>query len=188
MERKAKDMKQFVEDQMTNYSERITFGATDLNKAIGKANKFGLPLAILFTSKPRTAPMTKFLSTELRRRMLIAEVPPTTNNKKLMQQFGISSASDKDSLPLLVVFPSPEDGSGMIPSADAIGGDHAAIIRYEEKEFSQRKIHKFLSKHALSEPVYKARDDEAEKLGKASAEEQATESDSKRNKPQHVEL
>jgi len=181
-ERKAKDMKQFIENEMTNYSQRITFGQSDLDKAIAKAKKFGLPLAILFTSKPRTAPMTKFLSTEFRRRILIAEVPPTKNNQEIMKQFGISQSS-KDGLPLLIVIP-PGELVDLVNTNDA-------FVRYDGAEFTKRKLHSFLSQHALSSPVYNAK--EVPMASESGSEDQTTTStktstQQSQASPKHVEL
>jgi hypothetical protein len=42
-ERQAKDRKPWIDEQMPNYSERITYGVDDLQKASAKATKYGLP-------------------------------------------------------------------------------------------------------------------------------------------------
>lgn len=132
-ERKAPDMKTFVEYNMPNYADRISF-PTDLPKSFQKATKFGLPTAMLFPRKPKTSSITKFLSTIFRRRLLLVEVVPNVKNEELMKQYDIVP----DQLPVLLV--QKEDSS---------------IVRYDGTDFSRRKLERFLSEHAKKEPVYK---------------------------------
>ncbi len=129
-ERKAKDMQQFVEDQMTNYVERNTF-EDDFRKMQDKAIKYGLAQAIFFTSKPQTTALLKYLSTEFRRRILLVHIPPTTKNQKWIDQFAVN-------LPALVV---------VTPTGEKIS--------YTGGDFTRRKIERFLKEHAILEPVYK---------------------------------
>lgn len=131
MERKAKDMKQFLEYNMPSYIEKIQ-GTSSLEKFQDKATRNGLPQVLLFTSKAKTATMTKYLSTEFRRRLLIGEVYPTKPNQAVMEKYGI-----KDDLPALIVTP-PDGGEP---------------IRYEGDGFTKNKLYSFLSKHALKEKV-----------------------------------
>lgn len=134
-ERKVKDLQLFIEDQMTNYVERISFGKNDLEKAQAKAAKYGLPQALFFTSKPKTTALLKFLSTEFRRRILLIQVTPTTKNQSILQDYGL--ANSPDSLPaLLIVTPEGEQ------------------IQYEGG-FTKRQLERFLSEHVLDEPVYR---------------------------------
>jgi protein disulfide-isomerase A6 len=147
-ERTAKDMKTFLENEMPNYSERITFGQKDLDKAMTKAEKYGLPVALLFTSKPKTSPLVKFLSTEFRRRLLLVEIPPTSNNQPLLKQYGMD---DKDNLPTMLVI-SPQN-------ANETTTDKAIHKKFDGDKFTRRKLQDFLSQHALKEPVYKPKEE-----------------------------
>lgn len=150
-ERTAKDMRTFLENEMPNYSERVTFGQKDLDKALEKADKYGLPVALLFTSKAKTSPLVKFLSTEFRRRLLLVEIPPITKNQPLLQQYGMEN---KDNiLPALLVVPPKDDHT-----IEGGGGDEVTQ-RYDGDKFTRRKLQDFLSKHALKEPVYKAKEE-----------------------------
>lgn len=169
-ERKVQEMQQFVEDQMTNYVERVTF-PEDYRKAQDKAHKYGLAQAVFFTSKPKTTALLKYLSTEFRRRLLVIHVPPTTKNQQLMQDFGLTT----DTIPALVI---------VKPSG--------VRVVYEGGDFSRRKVERFLKDHAASEPVYKpvvVADEEAkhetaeEQVKSDTSEEPATE-----GQKQHVEL
>lgn len=128
-ERKAADLKRFAEENMPNFLERIQGTVTKFEE---KANKHGLPRAYVFTSKAKTLALTKYLSTEFRRRMLIAEVHPTKPNQKVLEQFGITD------LPAVLVVP-PEE--------------NATPIRYEGDGFKRHKLHSFLSQHALKKKV-----------------------------------
>jgi len=148
MERKAKDMKQFLDYNMPNYIEQVS---GSLDKFEEKADRNGLPKAILFTSKAKTASMTKYLSTEFRRRLLIAEVYPTKPNKALMDKYGVTD------LPALIVIPpANEEGIQQEP------------IRYEggPDGFTKNKLQNFLSKHALKTKVpIKKKEKKAETTG-----------------------
>lgn len=138
-ERKAKDMKSFVDREMPTFIESVAHGQADLTKFEEKAKKNGLPRAMLFTSKPNTSPIAKFLSTEFRRRMLIAEIKPTTKNKDIIDKYKITE------FPALVV---------IHPASEA--GEEEIFVRYEgadSKDFSKHRLITFLEKHALKEMV-----------------------------------
>ncbi len=131
-ERKAKDMKVFVEQNMPNYLESIKNSSSGLTKFQEKATKYNLPQALLFTSKASTLAMSKFFSVEFRRKLLIGEIHPTKPNKELLDKFQITST------PALIII--TQDGEE---------------IRYDgtKEDFTKNKLYKFLSKHALKEPV-----------------------------------
>lgn len=135
-ERKAKDMKRFLDEQMPNFIEKVN-GKGDMKAFSEKAARNGLPKAILFASKANTSPLTKYLSVEFRRRMLLAQVNPTTANKELMEKFGV-----KD-LPALIVIPSATE-SGVEPDP----------IKYDGEGFTRNKLKSFLSKYALKDKVF----------------------------------
>lgn len=150
-ERKAKDMKKFVDEQMPNFIDRIS-GAKGLQSFEEKADRNGLPRALIFTSKPSTVPMTKYLSTETRRRLLVGEVYPTKPNKEIMEKYGVTD------LPALIVFPhGAEEG--------------AEPIVYDGDGFSKNKLHSFLSKYALKDPVFPKKKTEGEEEPKQKEEE-----------------
>jgi hypothetical protein len=132
-EREMKPMRGFVEDNMPSNVERITF-ASDFEKTKDKSTKYGLPMAILFTSKAKTSAVTKWLSTEFRRRLLLLQVPPTKTNQALLKEYGLTT---EDLPALIVVSPSGEQ------------------VRYSGEGFSRRHLEGFLKEHALQEPVYK---------------------------------
>jgi hypothetical protein len=132
-ERDLKTMRGFVEDNMPSHVERISF-ASDFEKQKEKSTKYGLPMAILFTSKAKTSAVTKWLSTEFRRRLLLVQVPPTKTNQALLKEYGLTT---EDLPALIVVTPNGEQ------------------VRYSGEGFARRHLEGFLKEHALKEPVYK---------------------------------
>lgn len=141
LERKAKDMKRFLEEHMPNYAQAVSNGAIDLEKFEAKANKHGLPQVLLFSSKPNTSARFKFYSTEFRRRLLLAEIKPTKKNKEIIDRYKITD------LPAMIV----------ILHRDEDDGDETSIIaRFHganAKDFTHHRVMSFLSDHALEKPV-----------------------------------
>jgi hypothetical protein len=142
-ERKAVDMKRFVDENMPNFIERVN-GMAGLDKFQKKAEQNGLPKVLLFTSKAKTLPLTKYLSTEFRRRLLLAEIHPTKPNKEIVEKYGVTD------VPAMIVIP---------PGSDE-------LIRYEGDGYTRNKLQSFLSKHALKEKVFPAKKQKEEKKPK----------------------
>lgn len=138
-ERNSKDLKKFLEYQLPNYVERIKFGKEDYHKAKTKADKYGLPVALLFTTKASTSTTVKWLSTEFRRRVLILEIPPSDKNQGLREEL-VGGSKDETGAALYV-----------IPGLEAATGENA--VKFEGDKFSKRKLQDFLAKHALKNPV-----------------------------------
>ena len=129
-ERMAKDMKQFLDQNMPNFVEPIRGNLTSF---VDKADRHGLPKVLLFTSKARTSSLTKYLSTEFRRRLLLAEIYPTAKNKALMEAYGVEE--------------------GKLPTLLVLRGEGEDRIRYNGDGFTRHKLHSFLSTYALKTPV-----------------------------------
>jgi protein disulfide-isomerase A6 len=160
-ERKAKDMKAFVDENMPSFIERVS-DISILEKFQEKAAKHGLPQVLLFSSKAKTLPISKYLSTEFRRRLLLAEIHPTKPNKDVMDKYGITE------LPALIVIPP--------------GGGEP--IRYQGDGFTKNKLQLFLSKHALKEKVLPAKKKpEEEKEKEMKKEEEQKETKKEEEKP-----
>jgi hypothetical protein len=175
-ERKAKDMKQWIDEQMPNYSERITYGADDLQKASAKAAKYGLPRALFFTSKSRTSTLTKYLSTEFRRRLLLVEIPPTKNNQLLMKEYGV----DVDNLPALIIV-HPSTGVDESSASDE-------NIRYDGGDYTRHRLNSFLSKHALKEKVFSPIETKTDEPSKDKPEEASEDSAGDDKQKVHTEF
>ena len=137
-ERKASDLRRFLENQMPEFVERVRFGKEDYDRLLAKADRFGLPVALVFSSKAKTSTTTKWLSAEFRRRMLVVEVPPTDKNRGLLEAIagGVSSPGESGDLPALYVVAEGKE-----------------VVKYGGGGFARRKLRDFLSRHALSEPV-----------------------------------
>lgn len=165
-ERKAKDMKRFVDEQMPNFIERIS-GSKGLQSFEEKAARNGLPRVLIFTSKANTVPMTKFLSTEFRRRLLIGEVYPTKTNKEIMDKYGVTD------LPALIIFP-PVAEEGVEP------------IVYDGDGFTKNKLQTFLSKHALKDPVFPKKKTDGEEEQKEKEKEEEEEKEKKKKQKEEL--
>lgn len=134
-ERKAPDMKKFVEYAMPEFIEHVK-SEKGLLAFEEKAERNGLPQVLLFTSKAGTKPLTKFLSAEFRRRILLAQIEPTKPNQAAIDKYGITE------FPALIVVPPPSEEGGA-----------ADVVRYEGKSFARAKLQMFLSTHARDKAV-----------------------------------
>jgi hypothetical protein len=150
LERKAANLKRFAEENMPSFVEPIR-GSSGLEKFQGKAQRNNLLQAILFTSKAKTASLTKFLSTEFRRRLLIGEVYPTKANRDVMDQFGVS---DNHLPALLVILPPAAGQQRQQGGSNSTTEDDPIIVRYDGDAYTRNKLVMFLSKYALKEKVY----------------------------------
>lgn len=129
MERKKKDMKRFVEANIPNFLEKV-HDLKGLQKFQAKAEKYGLPQALVFSKKGTTSPLLKYASTEYRRRLLIGEVKMTKKNKGVMDKFDVDGGKTA-----IVVVKGEE------------------VVPYQKSGFSFHKVINFLGKHALKEAV-----------------------------------
>jgi len=140
-ERNAKDLRKFLEHQLPNFVERVKFGKEDYQKFVDKADRFGLPLVVVFTTKATTSTTLKWLSAEYRRRVFLIEIPPTDKNlelrTELLNQFGAGDSDDTTKASLYVVPP----------------GDGEAVVKYGGDKFARKNLQVFLKEHALNEPV-----------------------------------
>lgn len=150
-ERTAKDLRTFLEAQFPNYVERVKFGREDYDRFVQKANRFGLPIAVVFTTKVGTSTTLKWLSAEFRRKLFIMEIPPTEQNEELRMELirnrfngGGDSSLEKNKASLYVI--PPEDTSS---SSD----NTSMVVKYEGDKFARRQLQDFLKQYALKEPV-----------------------------------
>jgi len=144
-ERKAVDMKRYVDAEMPNFLERIK-GLDSFKKFEEKADRNGLPRVLVFTSKDSTPPMLKYISTKFRRRVLIAVIHPNDKNTAVAQEFGVTER------PSVVVIP-----------ANTEGESKGEAIHYEG-DFSKHRLERFVSEHSLKEKVFpKKKEKEPEK-------------------------
>lgn len=137
MERKADDMTSFALDLMPSFVERVN-GPEDFDKFKKKANKFGLPMMLFFSEDRRIMNEMKYLSTEFRKRVLIAQIPFTKKeNKPIFFEYGVRGQA------LLVVPPS---------SGDEDNQQRSNEILFDGK-WSLHRLKTFFKEHALEKEV-----------------------------------
>lgn len=132
-------LQDFVKTALPSFVTRIA-GAKAFEDFVAKADKYGLPKAVLFTRTGGTEPLLKVLSTEFRRRLLVGEIRLSKPNQKLVTQFdGVQAALKKGGKALknlLMVFPQ--------------GSDPVLF----EKKFVWRRAAKFLKPYVLAKPYF----------------------------------
>lgn len=170
MERKADDMSSFALDSMPSFVERVN-GPEDFEKFKTKAKKFGLPMMLFFSEDRRILNEMKFLSTEFRRRVLIAQIPfSKKENKNIFFEYGVRGRA------LLVVPPSTTDGGGQDEAGE---GSQQPDVMYDGK-WSLHRLQSFFSEHALisevkSKPTEKAKVEEKQQTEPEKKEKVKTE-------------
>lgn len=123
---------------MPSFVERVN-GPEDFEKFKNKANKFGLPMFLFFSQDRRILNEMKFLSTEFRRKVLIAQIPFTKKeNKNIFFEYGVRGQA------LLVVPPSSIDEEGNQKQQSEIVFDG---------KWSLHRLQTFFAEHALKEEV-----------------------------------
>lgn len=153
MERKADDMSTFALDLMPSFVERIN-GPDDFTKYKNKANKFGLPMMLFFSNDRRIMNEMKFLSTEFRRRVLIAQIPISKKeNKNILFEYGVRGQA-------LLVIPPAEEGD----SEETVQQPDVVVF---DGKWSLHRLLSFFSEHALAaevkpKPPEKAKSEEKE--------------------------
>ena len=95
---------------MPNFVSRIS-SAKEFSQFAEKADKYALPKIILVTRESRTTVEAKSLSTELRRRALVAEIRASKPNKALVDKFGLDDWLRDKSGPKTVVVALKGDGT-----------------------------------------------------------------------------
>lgn len=170
-ERKAKDMKQFLDQNMPNFIESIRHGVSDLDKFQAKATKHGLPQILLFTSKAKTSSLTKYLSTEFRRQLILGEVYPTKKNQQIMEKYNINP----ENLPALIVIPP----SSSEEEEEGGGKEETKFILYDGNGYTKNKLQSFLSNHALKKKVYPKKKEKVDATTGGSGDAKAADGEAK---------
>ena len=144
MERKASDMESFALDLMPNFVERVN-GAEDFEKFRRKATKHGLPMMLFFSEDRRILNEMKFLSTEFRRRVLIAQIPWTKKeNKPIFLEYGVRGQA------LLAV---PPTGVEMEEQPISEGINQQQDVVVFEGKWNLHRLQSFFNEHALKSEV-----------------------------------
>lgn len=126
--RELKDLKAFAVQHMPNFAISIS-GHKSFSSFISKAEKYGLPMVLVFSKAKTPKPLIKAMSTAYRRRLLIAEIRNIASNRAIIQQFGVS------------VFPSI-----LVKSL-------SAVVTKFTKKITYNRLFNFLGEHALKKAV-----------------------------------
>jgi len=144
MERKASDMASFALDSMPSFVERVN-GPEDFTKIKNKAKKYGLPLMLVFSEDRRILNEMKYLSTEFRKRVLIAQISSSKKeNKKIFFEYGVRGQA------LIVVPPSVADEGEQDDSGES--NKQPDVVVFDGK-WSLHRLQSFFSEHALQSMV-----------------------------------
>ena len=130
--REVKDLVRFATSRMPNFVERVGT-LKELEAVQAKAAEWGLPIALVLSSSGGTASTLKALSTEYRRRLIVAE-------HKAKQGSEVAALLGVASFPAVLGF-------------KAAGGDGAPVRL--EKEPTFHRLDAFFRKLALPKPVLK---------------------------------
>merc|ERR1711862_899621 len=136
LERKASDLSTFALNSMPSFVERVS-APEDYDRIQAKADKFGLPLFLVFSG--RLPNEFKWLSTEYRRRVLVAHVGTKKELKELYFKFGVIVNGKA----VLVV---PPAGEG-----DATEGSQRAVSF--DGKWVMHRLKPFFDEHALETEV-----------------------------------
>ena len=130
-------VKSFALDLMPSFVERVN-GPEDFDNFKKKANKFGLPMMLFFSEDRRILNEMKYLSTEFRKKVLIAQIPFTKKeNKPIFFEYGVRGQA------LLAVPPS---------SGDEDNQQRSNEIVFDGK-WSLHRLKTFFKEHALDKEV-----------------------------------
>lgn len=127
---------------MPSFVERIN-GHQDFQKFKSKAIKFGLPMMLFFSEDRRLLNEMKFLSTQFRRRVLIAHISFTKKeNKNIFFEYGVRGQA------LLVVPPTKGDSEVVLDDGEEI----ANVVTFDGR-WNLHRLSSFFSEHALKSEV-----------------------------------
>ena len=125
---------------MPSFVERVN-GPDDFEKFKVKAAKYGLPMMLFFSEDRRIMNEMKYLSTEFRRRVLIAHINQKKENKNLFFEYGVRGQA------LLVVPPALPDAK------DESGSNKQPEVVTFDGKWNLHRLSSFFSEHALKSEV-----------------------------------
>ena len=135
MERKADDMKQFALDSMPSFVERIS-GSEDFEKFKAKATKYGLPMMLVFSENRLVMNEMKYLSTEFRRRVLVAHISLSKKeNRNIFFEYGVRGQA--------LISAAPHTGDGE---------EKHSLVTFDGK-WNLHRLRSFFTEHALKTEV-----------------------------------
>ena len=90
--REVKDLVRFATSRMPNFVEKVA-STKELAAVQAKAAEWGLPVALVFSKSSGTSSTLKALSTEYRRRLIIAEHKASATSE-VAKKFGVTQSAD----------------------------------------------------------------------------------------------
>lgn len=151
-ERKAEAMYAFAAGRMPNSIQRVN-SKKSFETFAEKADKYALPKLVLVTKESSSTVEAKSLSTEVRRRALVAEVRASKPNKDIIAGLNLDDWLRDKSGPKTVVVALKGEGITGKAVPMKVGGKYPA--------FKLKTAKKFFTKFALEKPYYE--DEEAQK-------------------------
>lgn len=142
-ERKAKALISFAKQHEPNHIVSVKSLAA-FDDFVQKADRNGLPKAVVFSKSASTSSMLKAMTVEYRRRLLIAEVKVSGATKVLEQRFGVST------VPALLVL-GGADGTSVVATFE------------QGKKITLNRLMFFFDKHALKRPIQPQKQNSSQK-------------------------
>ena len=136
-ERKAKSMYKAAVREMPTFAESI-IGEASFDTFLSKASKYGLPIAVVLSTKSSLSPLIKSMSAQYRRRLLIGVV-----NRRLSKNIGVIKRLEENENAI----PAEGDVLYILSAAATIKATFSP-----QKTFKYHGLNGFLSKHALKAP------------------------------------
>jgi hypothetical protein len=97
-----------------NYATSIN-SETDLKKFMAQADKYALPKVLVVSKESSTSPVTKYVSTEFRRRALVGTVRASKPNKAIIEKYGLNDwLADKSAEKTVIGYLRGEDDFPMM--------------------------------------------------------------------------
>jgi len=152
-ERKADAMYAFAAGRMPNSIQRVN-SKKSFDAFAEKADKYALPKLVLVTKESSSTVEAKSLSTEVRRRALVAEVRASKPNKDIIAGLNLDDWLRDKSGPKTVVVALKGEGTTGKAIPMKVSGKYPA--------FKLKTAKKFFAKFALKKPYYE--DEEAQKI------------------------
>jgi len=177
-ERKLDGMLGFAIGNQPNYATSIN-SETDLKKFMAQADKYALPKVLVVSKESSTSPVTKYVSTEFRRRALVGTVRASKPNKGIIEKYGLNDwLADKSAEKTVIGYLRGEDDFPMMKKKGKF------------PKFTIKSATTFLNKFALDKPYFEHEaflsKQKAEEGGEAKEEKKEEEKEEKKETKQEL--
>lgn len=141
-ERKADAMLDYARGMQPNYATYIN-GEVAMSKFEAQADKYALPKVVVVSKEVSTSPITKYISTQFRRRALIGNLIASKPNAAVLKRLGLTDwLDDKSSEKTIMLFLRGENDFPMLKK-------NGKFPKYTVKMATS-----FLNKVALDKPYF----------------------------------